>query len=92
MAFMLLKRIPLEITPVAENNRYLQTKKRKIPSFIITFEKEGEHNMTQFEGTFDGQGMKVGIVVARFNEFITVKLLSGAQDNLIRHGVKRRRH
>ena len=44
--------------------------------------------MTQFEGTFDGQGMKVGIVVARFNEFITAKLLSGAQDNLIRHGVK----
>ena len=46
--------------------------------------------MTQFEGTFDGQGMKVGIVVARFNEFITAKLLSGAQDNLIRHGVKKK--
>ena len=44
--------------------------------------------MTQFEGTFDGQGIKVGIVVARFNEFITSKLLSGAMDNLLRHGVK----
>ena len=44
--------------------------------------------MPQFEGTFDGQGIKVGIVVARFNEFITSKLLSGAMDNLLRHGVK----
>ena len=32
--------------------------------------------------------MKVGIVVARFNEFITSKLLSGAIDGLVRHDVK----
>lgn len=32
-------------------------------------------------------GMKVGIVVSRFNEFITNKLLSGAVDGLVRHGV-----
>lgn len=44
--------------------------------------------MTQFEGTFEGKGIKVGIVIARFNEFITAKLLSGAKDNLLRHGVK----
>ena len=44
--------------------------------------------MTQFEGTFAGKGIKVGIVIARFNEFITAKLLSGAKDNLLRHGVK----
>lgn len=43
--------------------------------------------MTQFEGTFAGKGIKVGIVIARFNEFITSKLLSGAKDNLLRHGV-----
>lgn len=35
----------------------------------------------------ESQGMKVGIVVARFNEFITSKLLGGAQDGLVRHGV-----
>ncbi|MCO7174904.1 6,7-dimethyl-8-ribityllumazine synthase [Sporolactobacillus kofuensis] len=40
-----------------------------------------------FEGKLIGQGLKVGIVVSRFNEFITSKLLSGAQDALIRHGV-----
>ncbi|MDT2522441.1 6,7-dimethyl-8-ribityllumazine synthase [Enterococcus raffinosus] len=44
--------------------------------------------MTQFEGTFEGKGIKVGIVIARFNEFITAKLLSGAKDNLLRHGVR----
>lgn len=44
--------------------------------------------MTQFEGTFEGKGIKVGIVIARFNEFITAKLLSGAKDNLLLHGVR----
>lgn len=34
------------------------------------------------------QGMKVGIVAARFNEFITNKLLGGAVDGLVRHGVE----
>jgi len=40
-----------------------------------------------FEGHLHGQGFKVGIVVARFNEFISSKLLSGAMDALVRHGV-----
>jgi 6,7-dimethyl-8-ribityllumazine synthase len=34
-----------------------------------------------------GQGLKFGLVVSRFNEFITTKLLEGAQDALVRHGV-----
>jgi len=40
-----------------------------------------------FEGNLIGHGLRVGIVVARFNEFITSKLLSGALDALKRHGV-----
>ncbi|KKK37856.1 6,7-dimethyl-8-ribityllumazine synthase [Mesobacillus campisalis] len=40
-----------------------------------------------FEGNLVGSGLKVGIVVGRFNEFITGKLLSGAQDAFRRHGV-----
>jgi 6,7-dimethyl-8-ribityllumazine synthase len=40
-----------------------------------------------FEGHLHGHGFKVGIVVARFNEFISSKLLSGAMDALVRHGV-----
>ncbi|MFS0574756.1 6,7-dimethyl-8-ribityllumazine synthase [Sporosarcina sp. 179-K 3D1 HS] len=41
-----------------------------------------------FEGHLVGTGLKIGIVVARFNEFITGKLLSGAEDALRRHGVR----
>ena len=39
------------------------------------------------EGNLIGTGLKIGIVVSRFNEFITNKLLSGAEDALKRHGV-----
>lgn len=44
--------------------------------------------MKTFEGKLVPEDIKVGIVVARFNEFITSKLLSGALDTLIRHEVK----
>ncbi|UOQ84245.1 6,7-dimethyl-8-ribityllumazine synthase [Gracilibacillus salinarum] len=40
-----------------------------------------------YEGNLVGTGLKVGIVVGRFNEFITGKLLAGAEDALRRHGV-----
>ncbi len=40
-----------------------------------------------FEGSLLGKGLKMGVVISRFNEFITSKLLSGAQDALQRHGV-----
>jgi 6,7-dimethyl-8-ribityllumazine synthase len=35
-----------------------------------------------------GEGLRFGLVVSRFNEFITSKLLEGAQDALFRHGVR----
>jgi 6,7-dimethyl-8-ribityllumazine synthase len=41
-----------------------------------------------YEGHLVSQNLKYGIVVGRFNEFITSKLLSGALDGLKRHGVK----
>jgi 6,7-dimethyl-8-ribityllumazine synthase len=40
-----------------------------------------------FEGMLLGDGLKFGLVLSRFNEFITKKLLEGAQDALLRHGV-----
>ncbi len=43
--------------------------------------------MSKFEGMLLGKGLKFGVVVSRFNEFITKKLLEGAQDALLRHGV-----
>ncbi|OEF99554.1 6,7-dimethyl-8-ribityllumazine synthase [Vulcanibacillus modesticaldus] len=44
--------------------------------------------MVVYEGKLVGTGLRVGIVISRFNEFITGKLLSGAKDALIRHGVE----
>jgi 6,7-dimethyl-8-ribityllumazine synthase len=43
---------------------------------------------TIFEGKLVSEGLKYGIVVGRFNEFITSKLLSGALDALKRHGAQ----
>ncbi len=39
------------------------------------------------EGMLQGKGLKFGVVVSRFNEFFTGKLLEGAKDALLRHGV-----
>ncbi len=41
-----------------------------------------------YEGHLNAQGLKFGLVVSRFNDFITEKLLSGAQDALKRSGVQ----
>lgn len=43
--------------------------------------------MKVLEGNYTGKGIKIGIVAARFNEFITSKLVSGALDGLKRHEV-----
>jgi 6,7-dimethyl-8-ribityllumazine synthase len=42
----------------------------------------------EYQGVLAGEGLKIGIVISRFNEFITGKLLDGAKDALMRHGVK----
>jgi 6,7-dimethyl-8-ribityllumazine synthase len=43
--------------------------------------------LVNHEGQFDGSGLKVAVVVSRFNGYVTERLLSGASDGLIRHGV-----
>lgn len=43
--------------------------------------------MMKFEGQLDGKGLKIGVVVSRFNDLITGRLLDGAQDALRRHQV-----
>ncbi len=42
----------------------------------------------RLEGMLQGKGLKFGVVVSRFNEFFTEKLLEGAKDALVRHGVE----
>jgi len=43
--------------------------------------------MNKIEGKLNGTGLKIGIVVGRFNDFISSKLLEGSLDCLIRHEV-----
>ena len=41
----------------------------------------------RIKGEFSGRGKKIGVIVAEFNEFLTERLLEGALDALVRHGV-----
>ena len=41
-----------------------------------------------FEGELSGKGLRFGIIFSRFNQFISERLLEGAIDGLVRHGVK----
>jgi 6,7-dimethyl-8-ribityllumazine synthase len=53
------------------------------------FYRKRRYNMPKlYEGHLLGQGFKFGIVIGRFNEFITNRLLGGALDALNRHGVE----
>jgi len=42
----------------------------------------------KLSGLLDASGLRIAIVVSRFNEFITSRLLGGARDALLRHGAK----
>ncbi len=44
--------------------------------------------MKIYEGKLIAEGIRVGIVATRFNEFIVSKLLSGCEDGLLRHGIR----
>ncbi len=44
-------------------------------------------SMTTYEGRLRGEGVRVALVCSRFNDLITSRLLAGARDSLIRHGV-----
>ena len=54
----------------------------------IIINKTEDRIMNKLEGKIVANGAKIGIVAARFNEFIVSKLVGGAQDALIRHDVK----
>lgn len=44
--------------------------------------------MTESKGKFDGNGLRVGVVTARFNDVITTRLVEGCRDALQRYGVR----
>lgn len=43
--------------------------------------------MTTYSGNLNGAGMRIALVCGRFNDLITERLLAGARDALVRHGV-----
>jgi 6,7-dimethyl-8-ribityllumazine synthase len=49
--------------------------------------EKGEE-VNNFEGKLDGSGLKIAIAISRFNGIVTDRLLAGAKDALIRHGVE----
>jgi 6,7-dimethyl-8-ribityllumazine synthase len=46
-----------------------------------------EETLRTFEGELDGRGMRIALVVSRFNDLVCRRLLAGAEDCLQRHGV-----
>ncbi len=50
--------------------------------------KRTTNSMKTFEGKLDAKGIRVAVVIARFNEFISGKLLAGCMDGLKRHGAE----
>src|SRR6202008_3530572 len=49
--------------------------------------KRRSDSMKVLEGVFTGQGRKIALVASRFNELVVSKLVEGARDCLVRHGV-----
>ncbi|MDP8936943.1 MAG: 6,7-dimethyl-8-ribityllumazine synthase [Actinomycetota bacterium] len=43
--------------------------------------------MTRYDGKLRGEGLRVAVVASRFNDLVTERLVSGARDGLVRHGV-----
>ena len=111
----MVERVPIEIPPLEENERYLRTKEGENGAPLAQYQMisgvkttvrggvtpalynqslgndkkcfGGKAVTKVYEGQLLGEGLKFAIVISRFNEFITRKLLDGAMDALTRHGV-----
>ena len=84
------ERVPIQMTATPYDLFYLKTKQLLLTTvkLCLTVRRKRYLKMKTFEGKLVSQNIKVGIVAARFNEFITSKLLSGAMDGLLRHDVQ----
>ena len=80
--------VPIIMEDNCYNHKYMVTKQVRMGHVLHEKRCGGRKEMNIVEGKLLAQGLKFGIVVARFNEFITSKLLSGAEDTLVRHGAR----
>ena len=84
----IVEREPLEVRPNARNIEYLRTKREKLGHILDGLETLGRGGpMRDVRGDFLARGRRLAIVVARFNELVTGKLLEGALECLRAHGV-----
>ena len=80
------ERVPLEISPNELNREYLSTKCFKMGHILELHFRRGGGLMKVFEGKLLAKGLRFGIIVSRFNDFIGERLLGGALDALQRSG------
>ena len=88
---------PIQIPPNDVNKGYLHTKLTKLDHLLQTelVEPEAQRPVSsrsvamvrELRGSHNGNGLQIAIVVSRFNEAVTSKLLQGALDGLFSHGV-----
>jgi 3,4-dihydroxy 2-butanone 4-phosphate synthase/GTP cyclohydrolase II len=86
----IVARVPLEIPPNHINAKYLETKRDRLGHLILKDWVLENGDVKKFDKVVHGQlsakDKKFAVVISRFNEFITGRLLDGVQDCVSRHG------
>ena len=81
----IVERVPLQSVPTAQNLRYLRTKQQRLGHLLEGLEDADA--MTTYEGSRRGEGLRIGVVVSRFNDLVTGLLLEGTLERLAELGV-----
>ena len=94
-----VERVPIKAQPTKENSRYLETKRTRLGHLLeesdthvngseVSSPRCGRPPMPiEMQGSLQGEGLRIAVIVARFNDFITSRLLEGATAALSQYGV-----